>query len=102
MLKPFQSYGPKRWKGLTTENSLAALALRKQQYISDAMVRIMGWKYGNVLDTLMSKFATKTLDSDAEYTWKLIGPSNRNYPLLCARNENGTEITADSGNIGAN
>lgn len=30
MLKPFQSVGPKRWKGLTTENSLAALALRKQ------------------------------------------------------------------------
>ena len=41
-LRPFQSYGPKRWKGLTTENSLAALALKKQQYISDAMVRIMG------------------------------------------------------------
>lgn len=66
------------------------------------MVRIMAWKYGNVLDTLMSKFATKTLDSDAEYTWDLIGPASRNYPLLCARNENGEEITSDSGNIGVN
>lgn len=102
-LRPFQSYGPRRWKGLTDENSLAALALKKQQYVSDAMVRILAWKYGNVLDTLMSKFATKTLDSDAEYTWDLVGPSSRNYALLCARDENGTEITsATTGNIGAN
>lgn len=66
------------------------------------MVRIMSWKYGNVLDTLMSKFATKTLDSDAEYTWDLVGPSSQNYTLLCARDENGNEITKQGNNIGAN
>ena len=101
-LRPFQSYGPKRWKGLTDENSLAALALKKQQYVSDAMVRLLAWKYGNVLDTLMSKFATKTLDSDAEYTWDLVGPSSRNYPLLCARKEDGSEVASTDGNIGIN
>ena len=30
MLKPFQSYGPKQFKGIQTENSLAAWALKKQ------------------------------------------------------------------------
>lgn len=63
---------------------------------------MLAWKYGNTLDTLMSRFSTKTLDSDAEYKWKLIGPSQSNYSLLCARDENGNEVTAASGNIGAN
>ena len=101
-LKPFQSYGPKQWKGLTTENSLAALALRKQQAVSDMMVRVMAWKYGNVLDTLMSKFATKVLETSDEYTWKLQGPSKRNYPLLEARDGNGTVITDTTSMFGAN
>lgn len=50
----------------------------------------------------MSKFATKTLESDAEYTWKLVGPSTRNYPLLCARNESGAEVAPGDGPVGAN
>lgn len=71
--------------------------------MSDVMVRVMAWKYGNVLDTLMSQFATKELPEDGEYSWDLIGPSERNYALVEARKEDGTVIDlSTSGNIGAN
>ena len=60
----------------------------------------MAWRYGNTLDTLMSKLPTKTFKTDDEYTWYIQGPSRKNWPLLEARTLNGTVVT--TGTIGAN
>lgn len=62
----------------------------------------MGWKYGNTLDTLLSRFGVKQFDTSDEYTWKLQGPSQRNIPLLEARDGNFNVVGRNSGMIGAN
>lgn len=103
MLRPGQSVGPKRWKGLQTKNSLAYLCMHNQQQASANIVRLMAWKYGNTLDTLLSKIPTKTFETDDEYTWKIQGPSRKNWPLREARKSDGTVINSSTeGMIGAN
>lgn len=102
MLRPWQFVGPKRWKGLQTHESMAALALRKPQVATDAFIKLMAWKYGNTLDSLLAKFPTKTFDTSDEYTWNVICPSEKNYQLLYAEDENGRQITKGGNMIGAN
>jgi len=40
----------------------------------------------------LSKFPTKTFDTDDEYTWDVIGSSERNIPLIEARGEDGKHV----------
>lgn len=61
---------------------------------------MLAWKYGKTLDTFLSKFTTKTFDSDDEYTWDVIGSSLRNIPLVEARNCDGEVIQAGDANVG--
>ena len=51
--------------------------------------------YGDIQITFCKEF-----DSDEEYYWDVIGSSRRNIPLVEARDENGTVVTAESGNVG--
>ena len=64
------------------------------------MVQILAWHRGKTLNTFLSKFPTKTFDSDDEYTWDVIGSSDRNIPLVEARNENGEHVDLNGANIG--
>ena len=64
---------------------------------------MMAWKYGNTLDTLLSKLPTKKFKTDDEYVWYLQGPHNKNYQLLEARTLDNTVITSSTSNmVGAN
>lgn len=92
-LNRWQVVGPFKWKGLTDTNALGAMFMKKPQLATQTMVQLMAYKYGNTLDTLLSQFPTKTFESSDEYTWKVIGGSRRNIPLVEARNESGTVIT---------
>lgn len=65
------------------------------QKATNLMVQILAWHRGKTLNTFLSKFPTKTFDSDDEYTWDVIGSSDRNIPLVEARNENGTVVTSE-------
>lgn len=64
------------------------------------MVQLLAWHRGKTLNTFLSKFPTKTFDSDDEYTWDVIGSSDRNIPLVEARDENGTPVGTSGDNIG--
>lgn len=90
------------WKGLTKDNHLGAAFLLMPQKATNLMVQLLAWHRGKTLNTFLSKFPTKTFDSDDEYTWDVIGSSDRNIPLVEARNENGTPINSDglTDNIG--
>ena len=90
------------WKGLTKDNHLGSIQLLMPQKATNLMVQLLAWHRGKTLNTFLSKFPTKTFDSDDEYTWDVIGSSDRNIPLVEARNENGTPINSDNGtdNIG--
>ena len=65
------------------------------------MVQLLAQKRGRTLDTLLSQFPTREFDTADEYTWDVIGSTRQNIPLIEARDENGTVVTAASGNIGA-
>ena len=64
------------------------------------MVQLLAFHRGKTLDTFLSQFPVKEFDSDEEYYWDVIGSSRRNIPLVEARDENGTVVTAESGNVG--
>lgn len=65
------------------------------------MVQLLAQKRGRTLDTLLSQFPTREFDTADEYTWDVIGSTRQNIPLIEARDENGTVVTAQSGNVGA-
>lgn len=89
------------WKGLTKDNQLASIYQRAPQPVSDYMVQLLALYRGKSLESELAKYPTKEFDTDDEFTWHVIGSSRRNIPLLEARDENGTVVTAQTAtNIG--
>jgi hypothetical protein len=89
------------WKGLTKDNHLGAIFRAAPQKASNLMVQLLAQKRGRTLDTLLSQFPTREFDTADEYTWDVIGSTRQNIPLIEARDENGSVVTASSGNVGA-
>lgn len=100
-LGKFQMQGFSHWKGLTLENHLGAVFQTTPQEASNLMVKLLAYYRGKTLETFLSKFPTKEFEDDTEYYWNIIGSTQRNIPLVEARDENGTVITAASANVGA-
>jgi len=63
---------------------------------------LLAWYRGKTLDTFLSQFPTKSFDSDDEYTWDVIGSSQRNIPLVEARDCDGEVVDANHSNVGKN
>ena len=100
-LGKFQMQGFSHWKGLTLENHLGAIFQTTPQKASNLMVKLLAYYRGKTLETFLSKFPTKEFEDDTEYYWDIIGSTQRNIPLVEARDEDGTVITAASTNVGA-
>ena len=100
-LGKFQMQGFSHWKGLTLENHLGAIFQTTPQKASNLMVKLLAYYRGKTLETFLSKFPTKEFEDDTEYYWDIIGSTQRNIPLVEARDEDGTVITAASANVGA-
>lgn len=101
-LGKFQMQGFSHWKGLTLENHLGAIFQTAPQKASNLMVKLLAYYRGKTLETFLSKFPTKEFEDDTEYYWDIIGSTQRNIPLVEARDEDGTVITAASANVGDN
>ena len=101
LLGKFQTVEFSSWKGLTKDNHLGAIFRAAPQKASNLMVQLLAQKRGRTLDTLLSQFPTREFDTADEYTWDVIGSTRQNIPLIEARDENGTVVTAASGNVGA-
>jgi len=87
---------------MTKENHLGAIFQRKPQLATNTMIELLAFRNGNTLESLINRFPRKQFDNDEEFYWNVIGSSRRNIPLVEARDENGTVVTADhSGNVGA-
>ena len=101
LLGKFQTVEFSSWKGLTKDNHLGAIFSAAPQKASNLMVQLLAYKRGKTLDTLLSQFPTKEFDTADEYTWDVCGSTRQNIPLIEARDENGSVVTAASGNVGA-
>lgn len=97
----FQKQGFQHWKGLTLENHLGSIFQKAPQKASNLMVQLLAFYRGKTLDTFLSQFPTKEFDTEDEYTWDVIGSARRNIPLVEARTETGTPVTASTGMVGA-
>ena len=97
----FQVFEPQSWGGLTTKNHLSSIYRTSPQKASNIVTRLLSNSYGGNLESLLGKFPVKYFDNDDEFTWDLIGSSERNFPLLEARTTGGVVVTAGTNNVGA-
>lgn len=82
-------------------NHLGSIFQLKPQLATPTMVRLLE-SYGiKSFDSFISKYPVKTFDSDDEYTWNVIGSSDKNIPLIEARNADGNPIEGTD-NVGVN
>lgn len=90
------------WGGLDVKDhpAMGMLFQRMPQKASEMMIRVFAANRGKTLESFLSQFPTKTFDRDDEFYWEIIGSSRRNVPLAFAIDENGTEVTRTSGNVG--
>lgn len=84
-LGKFQTMSFAHWKGLTTDNHLAALFQTAPQKASDLMVQLLAANRGKTLESYLNKFPIKYFETEDEYTWDVIGASRRNIPIIEAR-----------------
>lgn len=67
----------KSWAGLTTENHLYAIYQNEPQLASDIVTEIFNRMQYMGLDSFLSKYPTKIMDHDGEYTWRLKGDDRK-------------------------
>lgn len=96
-LGKFQMQNFKTFGGLGSEKHLASVFGKSQQKLANTMVVLQAAQRGRTLDNQLSQYATKTFESDDEYTWDVVGSVAKNIPLLYALDEDGKMITANPG-----
>lgn len=94
-LHKFQMVGFDYWAPkVDKKNHIGSIFQAHPQKATDLMVQLLGWHKGKTLDTFLSKFPVKEFETDDEFTWQVVASSRRNIPLVEARDENGTQVTA--------
>lgn len=83
-------------------NHLGNIFQMQPQKATDLMVQLLALYRGKTLDTFLSQFPTKEFDSDDDYTWDVVGSSQRNIPLVEARNADGATVKDGDSNLGMN
>lgn len=105
LLGKFQTREFSTWKGLTRDNILRGwlgnVFNSKPNQASSLMIELAAFKWGHVFEASINKLPVKEFDSDDEYFWNVIGSARENYPLVEARDIDGTVIDENSGMIGA-
>lgn len=101
-LQQFQALTFRGWaSNITKANHLGSMLQLQPQKASPVLIELLSVNYGKNLDIFLSQFGTKVFDTDADYTWDLVGNARRNIPLKEARNENGQTISAAGTMVGA-
>lgn len=75
----------KSWSGLTLKNHIGAIFGRQPQLVSKLTTVMLQRSGMKNLDTTLSMFPEKTIDSAEDFIWKLVGSDERNLPLVEAR-----------------
>lgn len=98
-LHKFQMVGFDYWAPkIDKKNHIGTIFQAHPQKATDLMVQLLGWHKGKTLDTFLNRFPVKEFETDDEYVWQVISSSRRNIPLVEARTENGTPVTANPEN----
>ena len=98
-LSNLQTTNAKDWSGMTSKTHLANIWKIAPQVASNMIGKMLAQSYGSSLDTMLSELPVKTLETDDDFTWKLMGQSEQNVPLVEARFQGSVVVTTDV-NIG--
>jgi hypothetical protein len=90
----------KHWSGLTLKNHIGAIFGSRPQLASKVTTVLLQSAGMKNLDTSLSLFPEKVLESSDDFVWKLVGSDERNIPLTEAR-YNGAVVTDGDTGIGA-
>lgn len=88
------------WSGLTLKNHIGAIFGSKPQMatkITTVLLQNSGMKN---LDTTLSLFPEKILETSDDFMWKVVGSEERNIPLVEAR-WNGSVVNSGTTGVGA-
>ena len=99
-LSPFQMTAAKSHAGLTTKNHLGAMFAQKPQMLTNVVNKMLAASGVANIDTFLNTLPIKYVESDDDFTWKLVGSSERNIPLVEARDSSGAAITTGNAGIG--
>ncbi len=91
----------KSWSGTTLKNHIGAIFASQPQLVSKLTTVMLQRSGMKNLDTTLSLFPEKTLESADDFVWKLVGSDERNLPLVEAR-VGGIVVTESDANVGAN
>ena len=100
-IRPAQMIGG----GVTQMKSLAELGLQMPKNLDKMVTRMWTANYGPAFSNLIDKYAkTMNFETDEDYTWKIMGSTYQNIPLIEARNSDGQVVGTDitTGMVGAN
>jgi len=90
----------KSWSGLTLKNHIGAIFGSQPQLVSPLTTVLLQNSGMKNLDTTLSMFPEKTLESSDDFVWKVVGSDERNITLESAEYQGTTVGGGDSG-VGA-
>lgn len=90
----------KAWSGLTLKNHIGAIFGSQPQLVSPLTTVLLQNSGMKNLDTTLSKFPEKVLESSDDFVWKVVGSDERNIPLVEAR-YNGAIVGDSDEGVGA-
>ncbi len=89
----------KAWSGLTLKNHIGAIFGTQPQLVSPLTTVLLQNSGMKNLDTTLSLFPEKVLNSADDFVWKVVGSDERNIPLVEARFQ-GSVVDANTTGVG--
>ena len=89
----------KAWSGLTLKNHIGAIFGSQPQLVSPLTTVLLQNSGMKNLDTTLSLFPEKVLNSADDFVWKVVGSDERNIPLVEARFQ-GSVVNANTTGVG--
>lgn len=90
----------KAWSGLTLKNHIGAIFGTQPQLVSPLTTVLLQNSGMKNLETTLSLFPEKVLNTADDFVWKVVGSDERNIPLVEARFQ-GTVVDANTVGVGA-
>lgn len=89
----------KAWSGLTLKNHIGAIFGTQPQLVSPLTTVLLQNSGMKNLDTTLSLFPEKVLNSSDDFVWKVVGSDERNIPLVEARYQ-GSVVNSNTTGVG--
>jgi len=90
----------KAWSGLTLKNHIGAIFGSQPQLVSPLTTVLLQNSGMKNLDTTLSMFPEKVLNSSDDFVWKVVGSDERNIALVAAEYQGSVVQSSDTG-VGA-